>query len=124
MKWSRKLWNGALEHPRTESSRILNPANLSLVVTFRGWAVWWLTWFQHETFDTGLDDENVLASFQRHCDREIRKAEHVGKEPSLMGAEDRWRWTGAEPSGASEDRSLPPCRCEHCKEAGLIRIGH
>lgn len=122
-KWSRKLWDGTIENPRSESSRIVNPANPSLVVTFRGWAVWWLSWFQHATFDIGLSDEDVLVSFQRHCDREIRKAGHAGKEPCLMGAEDRWRWTG-EPGDGHEDRSSPPCRCQHCKDAGLVRIGH
>ena len=124
VKWSRQLWDGAIEHPRTESSRVLNPTDLSLVTTFRGWAVWWLTWFQHETFDVGLNDADVLMSFQRHCDREIRKARHAGQVPSLMGAEDHRRWTGSEPSGGMSDRSSPPCRCKYCKDAGLVRIGH
>ena len=77
-----------------------------------------------ETFDVGLNDADVLASFERHCDREIQNAREEGREPCLMGAEDRWRWTGSEPSGGPGDRSNPPCRCKFCKDAGLIRIGH
>lgn len=123
-EWGRKCWDGTLERPRIESSRILNPANLTLIVTFRGWAVWWLTWFQHATFDVGLSDDEVLLSFQKHCDRETRKAQYAGKEVCLMGAEDRWRWKGADPDGAPGSDSPPPCRCKHCKAAGLVRIGH
>jgi hypothetical protein len=123
-EWARKLWGVALEKPRTEFSRIINPANLVLVINFEGWSVWWLTWFQHETFDVGLDDAAVLASFQRHCDREIQRAWEAGEEPCLMGAEDRWRWTGSEPSGDPDSNSPPPCRCEFCKRDGLVRIGH
>ena len=41
-----------------------------------------------------------------------------------MGAEDRWRWHGAEPSGSNEDHSPAPCRCKFCKEQGVIRIAH
>lgn len=121
-EWSRKLWKGALA--RDDDYRIANPTDVVLAVTFQGWAVWWLTWFQHETFDVGLDDVDVLNSFDRHCDREKRRAGHEGREPSLMGAEDRWRWTGSEPGGGPDCRSEPPCRCEHCKADGLIRIGH
>ena len=117
IEWSQSLWSGALK--KDGDYAITNPADVVLVAVFNGWAVWWLTWFQHETFDIGLDDADVLASFQRHCDREIRKAHHEGIEPCLMGAEDQWRWSGSEPNG-----SPPPCRCKHCKEAGLIRIGH
>lgn len=122
VKWSRKRWGQSLK--RDDKYAIINPTDLVLTVTFRGWSVWWLTWFQHETFDVGFDDAEVLESFQRHCDREVRKAQYVGKEPCLMGAEDRWRWVGAEPDGDSGDRSTPPCRCKYCKEQGMVRIGH
>lgn len=124
VEWSKKLWRGAIEKPRSELSRIANPENLSLIVTFGGWAVWWLSWFQHETFDVGLDDQEVLASFGRHCDREIIRAQREAQEPCLMGAEDRWRWSGSEPGGGLDCQSSPPCRCKFCKEAGVIRIGH
>ena len=123
-KWSRRLWDNSLANPTTEKYAIVNPSNVMLVATFRGWAVWWLTWFQHVTFDVGLSDQDVLASFQRYCDRETRKAYHAGKDVCLMGAEDHWRWCGAEPDGDNESRSPPPCRCKHCKKHGLVRIAH
>ena len=41
-----------------------------------------------------------------------------------MGAEDRWRWHGAEPDGKPTDYSPAPCRCKFCKEQGVIRIAH
>jgi hypothetical protein len=39
----------------------------------------------------------------------------------LMGAEDRWRWSGGD---SYENRTDPPCRCDGCKKAGVIRVDH
>lgn len=122
VKWSHDRWKQSLK--RDDKYAIKKPTDLILTVTFRGWAVWWLCWFQHATFDVGLDDAGVLDSFQRHVGREVRRARHAGKEPCLMGAEEHWRWCGAEPDKDSGDRSPPPCRCEHCKDQGLVRIVH
>jgi hypothetical protein len=38
-----------------------------------------------------------------------------------MGAEDRWRWYGGD---SYENKTDPPCRCNGCKKAGVIRINH
>jgi hypothetical protein len=87
---------------------------------------WHLTWFQHETFDYGQTDKEALASFEAFVQRkeqlnlEHRRKGHAMDAYCLMGAEDRYRWTG----GESDNRTPPPCRCEHCKKQGLLRIGH
>lgn len=90
---------------------------------------WHCTWFQHETFDVGQTDSEALNSFKQFVSRINRMNEEqkhlTGNEKQcLMGAEDEWRWHGAEPSGGSEDHSPAPCRCVHCKEQGVLRIAH
>jgi hypothetical protein len=104
-----------------------NPAEPEITVKDDGRESWILDWFQHWTFDVGQTDAEALASFERY----VGRYEHMqgdsrywierGEYRCLMGAEDRWRWSGG-PS--SEDRTDPPCRCEHCKAQGKIRIGH
>lgn len=98
---------------------------------------WCLTWFQHWTFDVGQDNADCLASFENYVER-IKKYnienDHFKTEPrfeyskkrfiTLMGAEDRWRWRGAEPDGEPKSESEPPCRCKFCKEQGVLRISH
>ncbi len=88
---------------------------------------WCLEWFSHRTLDVGQSDEEALASFEQY----VRRHEHyqdweASEKPEgwicLMGAEDRWRWHGG--NQPQEDRTPPPCRCEHCKRLGLIRINH
>jgi len=86
---------------------------------------WCLSWFEHWTFDDGRSDEEFLASFERY----VRRYEHLQTYSvdipdgyrCLMGAQDRWRWK-ARP--APRDESPPPCRCEHCRAQGKVRIGH
>jgi hypothetical protein len=90
---------------------------------------WHLTWFQHETFDVGQTDEEVLLSFENFVNRKeklnnISQLQNGENIYCLMGAEDRWRWHGNEPDGKPNDHSPAPCRCKHCKEQGLIRIAH
>lgn len=92
---------------------------------------WCLLWFSHYTFDDGRDNGAYLASFERFVNRMKRlndeargKWDGIGyfSEPyCLMGAEDTWRWS----AHADDDSRLPPpCRCEHCKAQGIVRIDH
>jgi hypothetical protein len=86
---------------------------------------WCLTWFAHYTFDTGQTDEEILKSFNRFVNKYMNEIKKT--QSSLMGAEDRWRWAGLKyPDGknAAAIQVDPPCRCEFCKEAGVIRIQH
>lgn len=101
----------------------------SLKVEFFENETWHLTWFQHETFDIGQTDQEALDSFENFVRRkeELNEKSRWNEDKDaycLMGAEDRWRWCGAEPNGDVGDKSPAPCRCKHCKEQGLIRIGH
>ena len=91
---------------------------------------WCITWFSHYTFDTGQTDQEVLDSF---WDFLMRKGVRIGMgeygtyDPNAycaMGAEDRWRWCGSSDGSHDGDRTDPPCRCKHCKDQGVIRIGH
>lgn len=107
-------------------------ADFSATVTLEVRETWALTWFQHEQPDWGDSDVDVLASFRRYVDRIERLNRHHRYEVSgvecdaicLMGAEDDWRWHGAEPDGKQSDRSDPPCRCRFCKQFNVVRIGH
>lgn len=95
---------------------------------------WCGTWFSHWTFDQGQSDEEARESFWQYVNRmEIYNRQHgkmVGEpgkqypqEPfCLMGAEDRWRWHSETDDGERVDQV--PCRCKHCKKAGVLRIGH
>jgi hypothetical protein len=129
-KFIKKWWDEYLKtKENTEKFPIKNPGNVELKAKFRGYETWLLTWFQHETFDIGQSNEEALKSFEKFVERkEIlnEKSQWEKNEDAycLMGAEDRWRWHGAEPDGERETRSAPPCRCKHCKKQGLIRIGH
>ena len=99
-----------------------NPGRPKITITGPRYETWCLIWFQHFTFDNGRTDAEYLASFERY----VQRYEHMQDYPEdwpenyqcLMGAEDRWRWV------ADKDNSHPPCRCEHCKEKGVVRIGH
>lgn len=120
-------WNKFTENKKES---IIEIDNLTLVSKLSHYETWVLTWFQHETFDTGQTDNEALQSFENY----VRRYEHLQhsdidsvENPNyicLMGAEDRWRWHGAEPNGDSNDNSPAPCRCKHCKEQGKIRIAH
>ena len=88
---------------------------------------WCIQWFNHYTFDIGQTDEEVLQSFEEFVRRkeaynQIHRNEYGEGKYCLMGAEDRWRWSGEQ---LKHGDYLPaPCRCEYCKEQGLIRINH
>jgi hypothetical protein len=107
-----------------------NAADPVITVEFYRFEVWCLDWFNHWTFDIGKTNDEVLESFRRYVQRIERANEHFrycedtsileGREEyfCLMGAEDTWRWHG------EKQNDCPPCRCQHCKEQGVIRIGH
>ena len=107
-----------------------NPRQETIKVSLFWWETWCPGWFSHHTFDVGLDDAGVLASFQRYVDRtqdynrqHSRIINDSWQEPlCLMGAEDRWRWCGT--ADEKGNRTDPPCRCEHCRKAGILIIGH
>ena len=105
-----------------------NPGEPKITVTRTGEETWCLSWFEHWTFDVGQSDEEALASFQRYVDRYRDTQDYWPGDPPegyrcLMGAEDRWRWCGTY-DGSPSEKTDPPCRCEHCKAQGVIRIGH
>lgn len=110
------------------------PTDLTIEVEERRFEVWCLSWFAHWTWDIGLDDQQVLASFHRYISRtkRLNAEESVWKDGilreahNLMGAEDRWRWHGfRDGKGGNEDERLePPCRCPGCKKRGIVQIGH
>ena len=104
-----------------------DPKIVSLKVEYVEHDTWYLTWFNHETFDIGLSDQEVLESFERFVSKKEalnEESQHLsGKDAyCLMGAEDRWRWRGW--NDEFGDPMPAPCRCEHCKSQGVIRIGH
>lgn len=101
------------------SERLLEPADLTIKVEFRGLDTWCSGWFSHWTFDTGQSDQEVLDSFKEYVER-IRYSNLTEREISslLMGAEDRWRWRG------QDTQTDPPCRCLACKKHGVVRIDH
>ncbi len=126
-KWGTDWWE-----EYKEKNLDKNPSDTITIIKLVEREVWWLTWFQHVTFDLGQSDQEVLQSFGRFVDRKEQINRREGKmvdgfwqEPyCLMGAEDRYRWSGAEPDGDNNSCSDPPCRCKYCKEQGVIRIGH
>lgn len=112
-----------------------NPSRLKTEIELYHHETWCLTWFSHYTFDTGQSDEEVLRSFNHFVDRMEKQNYENGhgrteqydlnnKSPfyCLMGAEDNWRWSGANDDNG--DRTEAPCRCDGCKKHGLIRINH
>ena len=112
----------------TYSQTLPNPAELVVEVVFDRWEVWCLTWFSHWTFDVGLDDNAVLRSFDKYVMRmqaaNLRASGYDDKPFCLMGAEDRYRWSGSGDDGNPRENTPPPCRCVHCKKQGVVRIGH
>ena len=142
-----KIWNGTgwskmyktVPHQKEPELHILNwwekykneklvnknPSTPLLHVELYEYETWCLDWFQHHTFDTGQTDEEALASFERFVQRKERIIREKGETAyCLMGAEDRYRWTGSGDDGKLDTNTKPPCRCKYCKEQGMIRIRH
>ena len=116
----REWWPGYAER------KLNKPDDLMIVVTFKREAAWCDGWFSHYTFDTGLSDMEVIESFERYVesiiyDYSLTESERGGR---LMGAEDQWRWHGCADGNPQGERTPAPCRCEHCKKFGLVRIDH
>jgi hypothetical protein len=107
-----KNFEAALANPSTAKRPGYADAKDFRVVEIidKGEATWAITWFQHYCIDDGQDDAEVVASLEEYLYAQLELADgrDVGR---LMGLEDRWRWK-------------PPCRCEHCKRAGVIRVDH
>jgi len=108
----------------------VHPSEIDVKITFKRMEEWCLHWFNHWTFDCGLSDAEILKSFRDYVwrmgrlNRELQKyliqedgSRFYYDEICLMGAEDEWRWKGADDTPA-------PCRCKHCKEQGVVRINH
>lgn len=135
-EFAEKWWGMFLAHNENhDRNPVKNVEGLQLTYKLKEFEEWNLTWFQHETFDEGQSDAEVLQSFSDYVDRVQRKNQEIEWNypeeewykqgyRTLMGAEDRWRWHGAEPNGEPGDHSPAPCRCKHCKEQGVIRIAH
>lgn len=112
-----------------QDSKIKNPELVKIEAVFSEYETWYLTWFQHETFDIAQTDDEALRSFETFVTRKeiLNERQQVidGNDAyCLMGAEDRYRWHGAEPNGDKNDYSPAPCRCKFCKEQDVIRIAH
>lgn len=131
----KEWWDKYVKNKNEGKFPIINPELQYLKAEFKEWEVWVLTWFQHETFDIGQTNEEVLKSFSNYVYRVKSKNEKIERNfpesewyqngyKTLMGAEDHWRWHGSEPDGKPNDHSPAPCRCRFCKEQGIIRIGH
>ena len=106
-----------------------NPSDLTITVVLERHEEWCCTWFSHWTFDDGQTDAEALTSFQEYVWRYEHMQDYYPGDPPegylcLMGAEDRWRWTGSGEDGDNNVNTDPPCRCKHCKAQGVIRIGH
>jgi len=119
-----QVWEEYVAHPdaaRSPDYVPRNPGDVEFHVGPVEYEEWCLTWFCHQTFDIGQTDDEVLRSFSRFL---ARKGVHGGDHEygdgkyCAMGAEDRWRW-----HGETHD-DPPPCRCDGCKKAGMVRIGH
>ena len=121
--WKRFLVSKNEEDSR---SKIINPELQYLKAEYKKHDTWVLTWFQHETFDIGQTDEEALQSFEDYVSR--IEDENRGKPEMegipLMGAEDRWRWRGADENGNYMEDAPAPCRCKYFKEQGVLRIAH
>ena len=128
-EWALNEWWPGYQDHEGPSGKLSdkNPGEPEVTVTFEGEESWCLEWFQHWTFDVGQTDGEALSSFQRYVDR-YAHMQRIWPIPTegykcLMGAEERWRWKGSV-DGTPENDAPAPCRCEHCKKHGVIRIGH
>jgi len=115
--------------------------DMDITVSISHYEEWCCNWFSHYTFDVGQSDAEALSSFGSFVDRTMRynrknQVRHVTKDGDvfysdprcLMGAEDRSRWTaragGTSMIGCGESSGEAPCRCEGCREHGVLSIDH
>ena len=112
--------------PESAAKKLREPADLTVTVKLIDHDVWCSGWFSHWTFDVGMLDEDVIASFERYVER-ILYADNLSEQEKggrLMGAEDQWRWHGCQDGDPRASRTPAPCRCHCCKERGVVRIDH
>lgn len=93
----------------------INRRDFKVTLKFVEFETWLITWFQHQRFDLDEKDVDLVRSFENYVQRQIK----AGKLDQLMGADERHRWH----SGSKVYKHLP-CRCEHCKAEGVVRIAH
>lgn len=108
---------------KKEESKGYEMELISVEIKLTRFETWSLRWYQHETFDQGLTDQEILQSFHNFVTRNEKHWDDDRKKPTLMGAEDRWRWRSSELDEDGE-RLPAPCRCKACKKLGLVRIDH
>jgi hypothetical protein len=107
------------------TAKLLEPADVTITVTLKRRDVWCDGWFSHYTFDVGMSDADVIASFERYVERILYSDLSENERGSLlMGAEDQWRWHGCVDGNPQGERTEAPCRCPKCKDQGLVRIDH
>ena len=104
---------------------LIEPNNLTIVVTLHGHDVWCPGWFSHWTFDVGMSDADVLDSFERYVERILRSDLSEAEKGSLMGrriaGDGMAAWMAIRRARRTE---FAPCRCPACKALGLVRIDH
>jgi len=125
----KEWWAGIQERRKADGNEFPNVRDLDLKWEFVRSETWCLTWFSHYTFDTGQTNEEALKSFGDYVlrmevlnerlryEQGVRSHETPKGGICLMGGEDRWRWR-------SQDDGPPPCKCEGCRKANVIRINH
>jgi len=104
---AREVWWPSFKQKNT------NVADLNIDVHFVRWSAWCPGWFSHWTYDTFVDEGDIRDSFHDYVAFQMDENYRNGKDHGydLMGADEFRRWSG-------------PCRCEHCRERGVVRIDH
>ena len=127
-----EVWKNYLLNPKSNGFVPVDPRDVELIIERQEPEEWVLTWFCHQTPDVDQSNQEVLESFENFLTRKGVRLNY-GYDPyncsgsqhddyCAMGAEDRWRWSGV--SGENGERTDPPCRCDGCKKAGMVRINH
>lgn len=138
---------GSHTHEAGEYAYLYEPVSpLRFKVESFFYEAWSLSWFGHHTYPLGRSDDELLSCFSRYVSRHLpygrvgydypyddpptvhvfEDGVEVPARSTLMGAEDHWRWHGTEQGRGGHDakKTDPPCRCEHCQEQEVVRIGH
>lgn len=117
-----------------KEDKFKNVSQLKINIKFLHYETWCLGWFSHWTFDIGQSDADAVNSFDKFVWRIRQQNTKNGYDDDgrsyegnilpyycLMGAEDRYRWSG---KNDNDEQTEPPCRCSGCKKNGIIRIVH
>lgn len=123
-----EVWKNYLLNPKSNDFVPQDPKDVKFIIECEEPEEWVLTWFCHQTPDVGQSDQEALDSFQEFLYRK-GVTMYYGYDPyrrendyQAMGADDRWRWSGA--LDEAGNKTEPPCRCDGCKKMGMIRINH